>query len=70
MDPSVRTPAVEAIIRGVNAPPSTVEHLYEQQIEELSRDARITNFIPVLAASRVRHQLRLVKGPVSTLSAP
>ena len=69
MDQSGKPPSVESIARGVNAPLSTVEHLYEQQIEELSRDARITNFIPVLAASRVRYQLRLVKGPVPALSA-
>jgi hypothetical protein len=65
MDESAKLPAVESIARHVDAPLPVVEHLYEKQIEELSRDARITNFIPVLAASRVRHQLRLVKGPVA-----
>ena len=65
MGESGKLPAVESIARDVNAPVATVVSLYEQHIEELSRNARITSFIPVLAESRVRYQLRLVKGPVS-----
>ena len=61
-----KQPAFESIARGANAPVATVAHMYEQQIEALSRDARIKSFIPVLAESRVRYQLRLVKGPVAT----
>jgi len=64
MGESGKLPDVESIARDVNAPVATIVSLYEQQIEELSRNARITSFIPVLAENRVRSRLRLVKGPV------
>jgi hypothetical protein len=67
MEKSGATLTLESIARNMQAPVDTVASLYEREIEELSRDARITNFIPVLAASRVRYQLRLVKGPVSAV---
>lgn len=64
MEKSGSTHTLESIARNAQAPVDTVASLYEREIEALKRDAKITNFIPVLAASRVRYQLRLVKGPV------
>lgn len=64
MEKSGSTHTLESIARSAQAPVATVASLYEREIEALTRDAKITNFIPVLAASRVRYQLRLVKGPV------
>jgi len=65
MEHSGKTRTLESIARSAQAPVDTVASLYEREIEALSREARITNFIPLLAASRVRYQLRLVKGPVT-----
>ena len=58
--------ALESIAREARTTVSAVKSLYDREIEVLSREARITNFIPVLATSRVKYQLRLVKGPVPT----
>ena len=67
MEQSGTTPTLESIARNTQESVATVASLYEREIEALSRDARITSFIPVLAASRVRSQLRLVKGPVPAI---
>ena len=67
MEQSGTTPTLESIARHTQESVATVASLYEREIEALSRDARITSFIPVLAASRVRSQLRLVKGPVPAI---
>lgn len=64
MSEPVQMPALESLAREARTTVSAVTSLYEREIEQLSRDARITSFIPVLATSRVKYQLRLVKGPI------
>lgn len=57
MDTTGENPVLESLAREAQAPLSDVIELFEHEREVLSQDATITNYIDLLAARRVRHQL-------------
>jgi hypothetical protein len=49
---------LEILSREAHVPLDAVVTLYRHEHDELAREARITNYISLLAARRVRHLLR------------
>jgi hypothetical protein len=58
----MRQPHVDDIVKAIAAdtstPPEVVERMYDEVWEAFSKDARITDYMPVLVAKRVREHLR------------
>ena len=50
-------PVVEKLSRETKTPVEAVFRLYRHERDELNRTARITNYVSLLAARRVRQQL-------------
>ena len=50
--------ATEAIARETETSLDEVQKLYEEEIEDLANDAKITQYLGVLASRRVRMRLR------------
>jgi len=50
--------AVEQIASATGTPVEAVRRIYEQEIQSLSSEARITQFVGVIATRRVLMQLR------------
>ncbi|CAB3756186.1 DUF3562 domain-containing protein [Paraburkholderia humisilvae] len=50
---------VKAIAAETNTPPETVSKLYSDTLAEYKADGRILDYMPLLAAKRVRETLRL-----------
>jgi hypothetical protein len=50
--------ATEAIARETETSLDEVQRLYEEEIEDLANDAKITQYIGVLASRRVKMKLR------------
>jgi hypothetical protein len=48
----------EAIARETDTPPEIVQEIYEQELSSLASDAKITQYLGVLATRRVRMMLR------------
>jgi hypothetical protein len=48
----------EAIARETGAAIDEVDRIYEEELSDLSSDARITQYLGVLASKRVRARLR------------
>lgn len=57
MEPKTDNPALEALSREVHIPVERLQSLYEHEHAALARDATIINFIPLLAARRLRRKL-------------
>jgi hypothetical protein len=57
MDPSPDTALLESLARDARAPMDEVVALYRRERDELAREAKIPNYITLLAVRRVRHQL-------------
>ena len=51
------TRALEAISKTTHVPQSEVTRLYEDELAELSTDARITSFLPIFAMRKVEETL-------------
>ena len=49
---------VKAIAADTRTPAEVVEKMYDEIWEAYSKDARITDYMPVLVAKRVREDLR------------
>lgn len=49
---------VNAIAADTSTPREVVERMYEEVWDAYSKDARITDYMPVLVAKRVREDLR------------
>jgi hypothetical protein len=58
MDAAGDSPLLESLARDSQMPLHAVASLYELERAALALNARITSYIPVLAARRVRHQLQ------------
>jgi hypothetical protein len=58
----MRQPAVDDIVKAIAADTSTptevVEKMYREVWEAYSKEARVTDYMPVLVAKRVREDLR------------
>jgi Protein of unknown function (DUF3562) len=58
----MRQPHVDDLVKAIAAdtrtPPEVVERMYDEIWEAFSKDARITDYMPVLVAKRVRENLR------------
>jgi hypothetical protein len=50
--------ATEAIARETDTSLEEVEKLYEEELEDLANDAKITQYLGVLASRRVKMKLR------------
>ena len=50
--------AVEALARELNLPAEQVERVYAAEAARIEADARITTFVSVIVAGRVRSELR------------
>jgi len=50
--------AVIGLAAEAHMPLEQVADAYRQELVDLERDARITQFLPVIASRRVRHRLR------------
>jgi hypothetical protein len=48
----------EAIARETHAPVEDVQKLYEEELNELAHEARITQYLGVLASRRVKERLK------------
>jgi hypothetical protein len=48
----------EAIAKDTDTPPEDVERIYEQELSSLASEAKITQYLGVLATRRVRLMLR------------
>ncbi len=48
----------EAIAKETDTPPEIVQEIYEQELSSLASDAKITQYLGVLATRRVRMMLR------------
>jgi hypothetical protein len=53
---------VSALARELNVPEEQVEHAYLDEVARLQSSARITTFVAVLAAGRVRSEFRRRQG--------
>lgn len=53
-DPSI----AETIAKETDTPPEVVQEIYEQELSSLASDAKITQYLGVLATRRVRMMLR------------
>ncbi|MEA3117120.1 MAG: hypothetical protein QOI13_390 [Paraburkholderia sp.] len=49
---------VKEIASATRTPPDVVERMYAQTLEAFTKDARITDYVPILVAKRVRELLR------------
>jgi hypothetical protein len=49
---------VKEIATATHTPQEVVEKMYDEMWEAYSKDARITDYMPVLVAKRVREELR------------
>lgn len=59
---SADTRLLETLARDSGTPLDTIEHLYDQEYAALAEQARIPNFISMLALRRVRYLLQ-ASGP-------
>lgn len=57
-DPSRNVDSQEAIARQTDTAIAEVERLFEQELAELAAEAKITQYLSVLASRRVRMKLR------------
>jgi len=48
----------EEIAKDTDTPPEIVQEIYEQELSSLASEAKITQYLDVLAARRVRMMLR------------
>ncbi len=50
--------AVESIARDMSAPTDLVSRIYRKELDALASEARIVQFLPVIASRRARLRLR------------
>ena len=50
--------AIAALAEETDTEPSVVQHLYEEEFAALEAHSRVKNFVPLIAARRVRERLR------------
>ena len=50
--------AISALVDETQAPPDAVKSSYEEEVAVLSAEAKVTNFIAVIAKQRVKRRLK------------